>query len=60
MRSNWVEWVALGLSGLAIVAVVGFLVYDGLTNGGTRAIPSIPSRNPPSVSARSCASTSRS
>ena len=41
MRNNWVEWVALGLSVLAISAVVGFLVYDGLTNGGTRAVPSI-------------------
>jgi uncharacterized protein (TIGR02588 family) len=41
MRSNWVEWAALGLSVLAIGAVVGFLVYDGLTNGGTRAVPSI-------------------
>jgi uncharacterized protein (TIGR02588 family) len=41
MRSNWVEWVALGLSVLAIGAVVAFLVYDGLTNGGTRAVPSI-------------------
>ena len=41
MRSNWVEWVALGISVLAIGAVVGFLVYDGLTNGGTRAEPSI-------------------
>jgi uncharacterized protein (TIGR02588 family) len=36
-----VEWLALGVSVLAIGAVVGFLVYDGLTNGGTRAVPSI-------------------
>ena len=41
MRSNWVEWLALGMSVLAIGAVVGFLVFDGLTNGGTRAVPSI-------------------
>jgi uncharacterized protein (TIGR02588 family) len=40
MRKNWVEWVALGISVLAIVAVVGFLAVDGLTNRGTRAMPS--------------------
>lgn len=41
MRSNWVEWAALGASVLAIGAVVGFLVFDGLANRGTRAVPGI-------------------
>lgn len=40
MRKNWVEWIALGTSVVAIAAVVGFLALDGLTNRGTRAMPS--------------------
>lgn len=40
MRKNWVEWVALGISVVAIAAVVGFLAIDGLTNRGTQAMPS--------------------
>lgn len=39
MRKNWVEWVALGVSLLAIAAVVGYLVFDGIAGGGTRAMP---------------------
>jgi uncharacterized protein (TIGR02588 family) len=39
MRKNWVEWVALGVSLVAIAAVVGFLVIDGLTQGASRAMP---------------------
>jgi uncharacterized protein (TIGR02588 family) len=39
MRKNWVEWVALGISVVTIAAVVGFLVIDGLAQGGTRAMP---------------------
>jgi len=41
MRQNWVEWAALGISVVAITAVVGFLVLDGLANRGTRAMPSV-------------------
>jgi uncharacterized protein (TIGR02588 family) len=41
MRKNWVEWGALGISVVAIAAVVGFLVFDGLSNRGTRAMPSV-------------------
>jgi uncharacterized protein (TIGR02588 family) len=40
MRKNWVEWVALALSVVAIAAVAGFLAFDGMTNRGTRAMPS--------------------
>lgn len=39
MRKNWVEWVALGVSLLAIAAVVGYLVFDGVAGGGMRAMP---------------------
>ena len=38
MRRNWVEWTALAVSGAAIVALVGFLVVDGLTHPERRAV----------------------
>lgn len=41
MRKNWVEWLALGVSLLAIAAVVGYLVVDGIAGGGTRAMPQV-------------------
>jgi uncharacterized protein (TIGR02588 family) len=41
MRKNWVEWAALGISVLAIAAVVGFLVIDGLASRDTRAMPTV-------------------
>lgn len=34
MRSNWLEWVVLGISALVLVGVVGFLVVDGLVDEG--------------------------
>ena len=39
MRQNWVEWVALVISGLAVVGVVGFLVVDGLRDEGRAPTP---------------------
>lgn len=34
MRQNWVEWVALAVSVLAVVGVIGFLVVDGIRDEG--------------------------
>jgi uncharacterized protein (TIGR02588 family) len=34
MRSNWLEWTVLGFSIVVLVAVVGFLVVDGLVDEG--------------------------
>jgi uncharacterized protein (TIGR02588 family) len=34
MRSNWLEWTVLGVSVVVLVAVVGFLVVDGLVDEG--------------------------
>lgn len=34
MRQNWVEWVALLVSGVLVLSVVGFLVVDGLRDEG--------------------------
>jgi len=34
MRQNWIEWVALLLSGVLVLSVVGFLVVDGLRDEG--------------------------
>lgn len=39
MRQNWVEWVALAVSALAVVGVVGFLVVDGLRDEGQPPTP---------------------
>jgi uncharacterized protein (TIGR02588 family) len=39
MRQNWVEWVALAVSVLAVVGVVGFLVVDGLRDEGQPPLP---------------------
>jgi len=39
MRQNWVEWVALAISALAVVGVVGFLVVDGLRDEGQAPTP---------------------
>ncbi len=34
MRQNWLEWGALVISIIAVIGVVGFLVVDGLSDGG--------------------------
>ena len=34
MRQNWLEWVALAVSVLAVIGVVGFLIVDGMTDEG--------------------------
>lgn len=39
MRQNWVEWVALVISGLAVVGLIGFLVVDGLVDEGQPPTP---------------------
>lgn len=39
MRQNWLEWVALAISVVAIVAVVGFLVVDGIRDEGRPPMP---------------------
>ena len=39
MRQNWVEWIALAVSVLAVVGVVGFLVVDGLRDEGQPPTP---------------------
>lgn len=41
MNRNWVEWLALGISILAVVGVVGFLVVDGLTDEGRPPLPAV-------------------
>jgi uncharacterized protein (TIGR02588 family) len=39
VRQNWVEWVALVISGLAVVGLIGFLVVDGLVDEGQPPTP---------------------
>lgn len=39
MRQNWVEWVALAVSVLAVVGVVGFLIVDGIRDEGKPPTP---------------------
>lgn len=39
MRQNWLEWVALVVSALAVSAVVGFLVVDGVRDAGRPPVP---------------------
>lgn len=39
MRQNWVEWVALAVSVLAVVGVVGFLIVDGIRDEGQPPTP---------------------
>ena len=34
MRQNWLEWLAIGVSVLAIGLLAAFLAVDGLTSGG--------------------------
>lgn len=34
MRSNWLEWVVLAVSIVAVVGIVGFLVVDGAMDEG--------------------------
>ena len=34
MRQNWLEWVVLGVSVVAVVGLVGFLTIDGITDEG--------------------------
>lgn len=34
MRRNWLEWIALGTSVLALVGLIGFLVVDGVSDAG--------------------------
>ena len=39
MRQNSVEWVALAVSALAVIGVVGFLVVDGIRDEGQPPTP---------------------
>jgi uncharacterized protein (TIGR02588 family) len=41
MRQNWLEWTALAVSGIVLVALVGFLVYDGATDTGRPPSPAV-------------------
>jgi uncharacterized protein (TIGR02588 family) len=41
MRQNWLEWLALGVSAIVLVALVGFLVYDGTTDTGRPPSPAV-------------------
>jgi uncharacterized protein (TIGR02588 family) len=41
MRQNWLEWVALFVSVLAVIGVVGFLMVDGLRDEGEPPIPTV-------------------
>ncbi|CAN5367634.1 hypothetical protein BH24CHL10_BH24CHL10_02440 [soil metagenome] len=34
MRQNWLEWMVLGVSIVAVVGLVGFLIIDGITDEG--------------------------
>ncbi len=34
MRQNWVEWLALGVSLIAITALVGLLAWSGISDAG--------------------------
>lgn len=41
MRQNRVEWVALAISVLAVVGVVGFLIVDGIRDEGQPPTPTV-------------------
>lgn len=41
MRQNWLEWGALAASVVAVVAVVGFLIVDGISDEGRPPTPVI-------------------
>lgn len=41
MRQNRVEWVALAVSVLAVVGVVGFLIVDGIRDEGQPPTPTV-------------------
>lgn len=41
MRQNWLEWVALAVSVIAIAALIGFLVIDGLVDEGRPPAPRV-------------------
>lgn len=38
---NWLEWLVLGVSVLAVVGIVGFLLADGLTDQGRPPRPEV-------------------
>ena len=39
MRQNWLEWVALAVSVVAVVGIVGFLLVDGISDDGRPPTP---------------------
>ncbi len=41
MRQNWLEWVALAVSVIAVIGVVGFLLVDGLRDEGEPPAPMV-------------------
>ena len=41
MRQNWLEWVALVISVVAVISVVGFLMVDGLRDEGEPPDPTV-------------------
>jgi uncharacterized protein (TIGR02588 family) len=41
MRSNWLEWLALTISVVALVGVVGFLVVDAIVDEGRPPSPAV-------------------
>lgn len=41
MRQNWLEWVALVVSVVALIGVVGFLLVDGLRDEGEPPNPTV-------------------
>lgn len=34
MRRNWLEWAVLTISAALVIGLVGFLIVDGITDGG--------------------------
>lgn len=41
MRKNWLEWVVLVISTVAVLAVVGFLIVDGISDDGHPPEPTV-------------------
>ena len=41
MRQNWLEWAILGVSAAVVVALVGFLLVDGITDEGRPPQPAV-------------------
>ncbi|HVM25258.1 MAG TPA: hypothetical protein VM253_07670 [Candidatus Limnocylindrales bacterium] len=40
-RQNWLEWLALGVSAVAVAGVIGFLAVDAIFDDGRPPIPEV-------------------